>query len=338
MAATARVLAALLAFLPIAARADDGAWLERAAEQAVVAGQLPRAVTLLRGLSALRPRDPSPTYRLAEVYALAGQYEEAVVEYRRFAARAEADGARKAHAENEAKRLEEAPAPFAEAVFRPQPATVEAKRLFEAGRKSAQQKHDHQAIGELEAALLLDPDLPGPYRLLGAVHTRTGDAAEAHRFLAEYLRVRPDGKIAETVRGELKKAGLLGTVTLESSWPCRVFVNGRDTGRSTPLVGYTLPAGRYTLGLENENLHVVRLLRVEVAAGKDTKRRFDFGVLVTKLDPWARVVVDGKDVGLWDEMGVPEGKHRVKYKAHDGSREKTVEVEIKAGTRTHLSW
>jgi len=35
---------------------------------------------------------------------------------------------------------------------------------------------------------------------------------------------------------------------------------------------------------------------------------------------------------------VREGKHRVRYKAHDGSREKTVEVEIKAGTRTQLSW
>src|SRR5262245_56071970 len=91
---------------------DDGAWLEQAAEQAVVAGQYPRAVALLRGLSALKPRDPSPVYRLGEVFTLAGQYEDAISEYRRFAQRPDADGARKNRAEAEARRLEEAPAPF----------------------------------------------------------------------------------------------------------------------------------------------------------------------------------------------------------------------------------
>src|SRR3982751_5167384 len=60
---------------------DDGAWLERDAEKAIVTGQYPRAVALLRGLSALRPKDPSPQYRLAEVFTLAGQYEDAIAEY-----------------------------------------------------------------------------------------------------------------------------------------------------------------------------------------------------------------------------------------------------------------
>src|SRR6478752_1481974 len=98
--------------------AEDGAWLEKAAEQAVVSGQYPRAVALFRGLAALRPKDPSPQYRLAEVYTLAGQYEEAIGEYRRFAARPESDPARKARAEAESRRLEEAPAPFAETLFK----------------------------------------------------------------------------------------------------------------------------------------------------------------------------------------------------------------------------
>src|SRR5947209_2057518 len=74
---------------------DDGAWLEKAAESAVVKGEYARAVALFRGLAALRPKDPSPGYRLAEVYTLGGQYEEAIGEYRRFASRPEADPARK---------------------------------------------------------------------------------------------------------------------------------------------------------------------------------------------------------------------------------------------------
>jgi hypothetical protein len=50
------------------------------------------------------------------------------------------------------------------------------------------------------------------------------------------------------------------------------------------------------------------------------------------------VRVDGKDIGLWDEAGIPEGKHTVALKAHDGSKEKTVTVDIKGGSREKLSW
>src|SRR5512138_1787610 len=39
-----------------AAPEDGGAWLEKLAEQSVIVGRYPRAVGLLRGLAALRPR------------------------------------------------------------------------------------------------------------------------------------------------------------------------------------------------------------------------------------------------------------------------------------------
>lgn len=313
-------------------------YLEKTAEQSVIAGQLPRAVTLLRGLAALKPEDPSPIYRLAEVYTLAGQYEEAIAEYRRFRDHRAADPARKGRAESEAKRLEEAPAPFAESVFKMVPATAEAKRLFDQGKKSAQEKRYQSAVSELEAAMLLDPDLPGPYRLLGAVYGKTGAKAEERKFLAEYLRVRPDGKIADTVRQQLKNDNVLGSITVDASFPCRVTINGRDVGKTTPLKKFLVPAGKYVVGLENEKYHIVRLLRVDVTAGKESEKKFNFGVLSTKLDPWARVRVDGKDVGLWDEAGIPEGKHTIYYKSHDGKLEKSVQLEIKGGTRTKLTW
>lgn len=318
--------------------ADDGAWLEKAAEQAVVAGQYPRAVALLRGLAALRPKDPSPEYRLAEVYTLAGQYEEAIGEYRRFAARPEADPARKARAEAESKRLEEAPAPFSETLFKQASATQEAKKLFDEGKKDAQSKRYQPAVNELQAALLLDPDLPGPYRLLGAVYGKTGDRAQERLFLADYLRVRPDGKIADTVRERLAKEHVLGTISVDASFPCKVYINGRETGKTTPLKHYALPPGRYVVGLENEQYHIVGNLHLAVTTGKDTEKEFAFGILQTKLDPWARVRVDGKDIGLWDEAGVPEGKHNVSYKSHDGTKEKSVELTIKGGARQKLSW
>jgi tetratricopeptide (TPR) repeat protein len=318
--------------------AEDHSWLERDAEKAIASGQFPRAVALLRGVAALKPRDPSPIYRLGEVYTLAGQYEEAISEYRRFAARPEADPARKQRAESEAKRLEEAPAPFAETLFKQAAATNEAKRMFDEGKKDADAKRYQVAINELQAALLLDPDLPGPYRLLGAVYGKTGDRAQERLFLADYLRVRPDGKIADTVRARLAQDHLLGTLSVNASFPCKLYVNGRETGKTTPLKHYPLPPGKYVIGLENEQFHIFKPLRVEITTGKETQKTFAFGVLTTKLDPWARVRVDGKDIGLWDEAGIPEGTHNVTYKSHDGSKEKTVELTIKGGARAKLSW
>lgn len=323
---------------PAAFAADDGAWLEKSAEAAVVKGEYPRAVALLRGLAALRPKDPSPDYRLAEVYTLAGQYEEAIGEYRRFAARPEADPARRTRAEAEAKRLEEAPAPFSETLFKQASATPEAKRLFEEGKKDAQAKKWQPAIDELQAALLLDPDLPGPYRLLGAVYGKTGDRAQERLFLADYLRVRPDGKIADTVRQTLAKEHVLGTISVDASFPCRVYINGRDTGKKTPLAKYALPPGKYVVSLENEQYHVFGNLHLGVVAGKDSPKTFAFGILNMKLDPWARVRVDGKDIGLWDEAGIPEGTHTISYQSHDGSKQKSVELTIKGGARQKLSW
>jgi Flp pilus assembly protein TadD len=318
--------------------ADDGAWLEKEAEAAVVKGEYPRAVALFRGLAALRPKDPSPEYRLAEVYTLAGQYEEAIGEYRRFSGRPEADPARKARADAEAKRLEDAPAPFAETLFKPAAATVESKRLFEEGKKDAQAKRWQPAVNELQAALLLDPDLPGPYRLLGAVYGKTGDRAQERLFLADYLRVKPDGKIADTVRATLAKEHVLGTISVDASFPCHIYINGRDLERTTPLKKFALPPGKYVVSFENQQYHMFGNVHLTVATGKDTEKTFAFGILSTKLDPWARVRVDDKDIGLWDEAGIPEGTHNIAFKSHDGSKEKTVELTIKGGARAKLSW
>ena len=51
-------------------------------------------------------------------------------------------------------------------------------------------------IGYLQAAAFLDPELPGPYRLLGATYLKMGRSQTAERHLAEYLRIRPDGPLA----------------------------------------------------------------------------------------------------------------------------------------------
>src|SRR6185369_8437029 len=165
----------------------------------------------------------------------------------------------------------------------------EAKALFTAGKAAGTAKQDDLAARLLEAALRLDPELPGPYRLLGVIYGRLGDHAREVRFLAAYLRLRPEGPIAEEVRKRLATEKVLGDLNLDASFPCEVRVDGRSMGRMTPVKKLRLPAGRYTITLVNDKFHIVRNLHVEMVAGETVSKAFSFGVLRTKLDPWARI-------------------------------------------------
>jgi hypothetical protein len=276
------------------------------------------------------------------VYALAGQYDLAIDAYRRYSAAPNAEPEKKQRANDEAARLADAPAPFVDTPFRADRATDEAKRLFERGLKLQKGKHtrasDDQAARLLEAAQRLDPELPGPYRVLGVLYGRIGDKPREVRFLTDYLRLRPDGAIADAVRKKLADEKVLGKMTLTSSFPCEVLLDGRPTGKHTPIEAMTLPAGRYTVTLVNDQYHIARNLHVDVGPNETVAKAFNFGILKTRLDPWARVRIDGKDVGLWDEVGVPEGKHSVVYKSHDNAKEKAIDVTIAAGGREALTW
>ena len=102
-------------------------------------------------------------------------------------------------------------------------------------------------------------------------------------------------------------------------------------GKKTPITALTLPEGRYTVTLVNQQYHVVRNMKVKVEAGKQQKARFDFGIVSLKLSPWARVKVDGRDLGLWDELGVPAGSYTLQLAAHDGSHSKELAVAVQDG-------
>src|SRR5215471_1950207 len=118
-------------------------WLGEAALKAKQEHDLGRAVSLLRGASALSGDHPDVTYALADTYELAGQSDEALDTYQRFLARAAADDSRRAHAQAEVTRLRQVVAlrlnPFVDSVFKPAPALEEAKRAFADGQKLVRQ-------------------------------------------------------------------------------------------------------------------------------------------------------------------------------------------------------
>jgi tetratricopeptide (TPR) repeat protein len=314
------------------AASDPAANLRRkAAEPGVPVG---RVISLLRGATALST-NPRLIEDLAAAYQRAGQLDLASHELRRYAS-VVTDRERAEAARAKARDIDEQPRGFNEGGFRTIPATAEAAWAFSEGQRRAKAKKYREAIPYFQAALMLDPSAPGPYRLLGVIYGKVGDKAKESQFLIEYLRVRPDGGIADTVRKILAKNNALGYLTLESSYPCDVTINGRELAATlTPIRKLPMPPGGYSISLGSDAMHGQWNIRdrVEVVAGREAVFKLPLGLLSVKTVPWARVSVDGKYVGAYPELGLRAGSYRVHLESADGAQQKDVNVSIQAGRR-----
>jgi tetratricopeptide (TPR) repeat protein len=321
----------------IAAESHPWDWLGEAALKAKQERNYSRAVSLLKGAAAWSGDHPDVVYALADTYELAGQADEAADTYKRFLEVAPKSDSRRPHAQSELDRLRKVEAaqlnPFVDSVFKPTPATDEAKRVFGDGQKLLKQQKTKEAITLFETAAFLDPDLPGPYRVLGGLYGKIGQPKKKVEFLTKYLQVKPDGPISDMVRKDLRQEKApLGKLTMETTYPCQIEINGRPLGKKTPVKGFELPEGRYYVTFDcSEPYHLERHARAEVAANKEVTKQFKFGIVKPALTPWARVRVDGKDQGLFDEIALPEGKHHIELRAHDGSHEKELDLDVVAG-------
>jgi serine/threonine protein kinase len=79
-------------------------------------------------------------------------------------------------------------------------------------------------------------------------------------------RTEPDR--VETVAPAGDKTGVLA---LGSKPPCRIFVDGQDTGKTTPQRGLTLPAGRHQIRLVNDDYDIVETFSVTITPGETTR-------------------------------------------------------------------
>jgi hypothetical protein len=320
------------------ARAPRGALdsvLVDRSHQAVVSGDMSRAVALLRGAREISPK-AEVLQRLAQLHVMAGHFEDAVEQYEAVLKLNPPDNIAD-EARREIARLRSAPAPFTDQLFQQTPVKAEAELAFAQGAKLVRGKRLEEGIRYLRAALVMDPTLPGPYRLLGASYGKLKDAAREQSFLLDYLRVRPDGQLSDMVRARLRSAGVLGTLDATASFPCQVWVNGRPLQKTTPVKGLELPPGPLVVSFVSEPHHLIRNLRVKIVSKKVTRHDFGFGILVSKLDPWARIRASGRDLGLWDTVGLPAGQHDLLLMAHDGSRQKRISIKIVPGQTVSLT-
>lgn len=293
-----------------------------------------RSISLLRGATALSS-DPRVYAELATAYQRAGQFDLASHELRRYAA-IEPDKAKADAALGKAREIDEQPRGFGEGGFRALPASADAEWAFKEGQKRFKAKKFKEAVPYFQAAMLLDPGAPGPYRMLGAAYGKIGERQKESRFFIEYLRVRPDGNIAEEVRKLLAKTGQLGFLTIESSFPCDVVINGRELqGRLTPVKKLAVPPGGYSISLGSDHLHGQWNIRdrVVVTAGQESVFKLPLGILVVKVNPWARISVDGKYVGSYEELGLRSGDYRIHLESADGTKQKDLTVSIQPGQK-----
>ena len=312
----------------------DARWLIKEAETAVDRGDMTHAIVLYRGAVALTGENPKVLYRLAEIYRMAGQFAEASDAFRRFIQLSK-NPILKAKAKEAIKAMKSMPVPFVDSEIR---ASLRARpygiKAFTIGRKAFKHRRYRVAVRYFQAALMLDPTLVGVLRWLGQVFDKLKQPKQAQRYYIKYLRIMPAGRNAEVVRRRLKDKSVLGKVTMEASFPCEVWINRTPlVGKKTPVRKLLLPSGEYSVIFYNRKYHVGRKMRVRVERGKTAKVRFDFGVLRIKLEPWARVRVDGRDVGLWTDIGIPskDKPYRVDMVSYDGKHKMTRILTIAPG-------
>jgi eukaryotic-like serine/threonine-protein kinase len=79
-------------------------------------------------------------------------------------------------------------------------------------------------------------------------------------------RPQPDRVEAAAPAGD--KTGVL---MLGSKPPCRIFVDGQDTGKTTPQRSLMLPAGRHQIRLVNDDYGIVESFSVTITPGETTR-------------------------------------------------------------------
>jgi tetratricopeptide (TPR) repeat protein len=333
-----------------ASGSDQAAFLVKPAEEALKARKFGLAISLYRGIVAIRGDGDDAVWKLAEAWQLAGEFDEAAEELQRYVA-AQTDEDKVSKARNEINSLAGRTAGFGK-MFEPVAAETQAKEAFKRGRKLFDQKKYAEAAALFKAGSEMAPDIPGNYRELGEALTKLNKKQEAIDFFVRYLRLRPFGKNADEVRKRLEKEGVVGKLTIESALPCEQVWMDRQpfpADKKLPAKDIVVAPGRHRLLCYSEKYHMAHYISATVKAKESVTATFSWAILENALDPWGRIVLeDGDDpdtfhdIGLWKEIGLPvpvdRRALRAKLKSADGSKTKEITVKLEAGKRVKVEW
>ncbi len=320
------------------ARGIDAKWLTQPAEKAILSNQFAKAAVLYNGALALRGPEPRLYWRLAQIYTMGGQFTLAQQTYGNFI-KSSKEPKKLARAKAEIQRLATAPAPFvSEDVARQVRQRRFAMKSAKRARSFMRRKKYHIAIRYYEAALVMDNSLVGVFRLLGTAYGKLKDKKREQVFYIRYLRLRPGGVLAAKVRSRLKDNKNLAKVTFKASFRSAVYINRLPLSpkKKTPFKDVLLPSGTYTIILYHQKYHAAKKIRIQVKAGQSLIAEFKFGVISAKLKPWARIRANGRDLGLWDHIGLPAGQYKLEFTSADGAKKMTRRIHLKGGERLKI--
>ncbi len=220
-------------------------------------------------------------------------------------------------------------------------------------------------VAPLEEPAAASP-APAPSESAGqAAPAPSESAGQAAAEVDEEALAAPVGPVASAgapagrrpSRDEPASSAARGWLTVSSVPWARVFLDGRDTGRNTPVVALPLAPGSHDLELRSgagatlrrtiviragETLRVAHRFEERPGAADDPPAvelaQTGYGTLMIQTIPWARVFVDGRDTGQSTpvrNLRVPAGRHTIGLRTADGVTH-TVQVDVAADETTRI--
>jgi tetratricopeptide (TPR) repeat protein len=332
-------------------RVELSSWLARTAEAAAAKREWARAIPMYQALVVARGPASPEARKLAQLWTLAGQYEEAVTVLQAFAA-SSSDAAQLRDAKNEIQRLTKSADPFARSLDLI-PVESEARKAFKLGRDSFSRKKWGDALVYFQMGYALAPDLPGFLRELGATYDRLGEKAKKLDFYRRYLFRRPFGKNSDVVRQELaRERDALGKLTLGSSLPCEeVWLNRQRVPGKLPKKDLLVAPGSYKGLCFNAHYEIAFFEYTNVESGRASKLSFNWAILVNELkNPYGRISIENpQQPGLMIDLGisnpevgvvVPSDGRALRMLVKDdlGARQEERFVKLQPGQRQVIKW
>ncbi len=331
-------------------RADMSAFLVKPAKAADDKRDWPKAIVLYQALVVARGPGSAEARRLADVWALSGQSDEAARVLQGYIASAtDADTIKSAKAD--LLRITKNPDPFAKQFELPA-LKSEAEKAFKAGRAAYKKKQWGDALVQFHMGYALSPDLPGFLRELGATYEKLGAKDRKLEFYRAYLYSRPFGKNSDDIRKELAKEKVLGSLTVTSSLPCeQVMINRQVVPGKLPKKDLQLAPGTYKGLCYNTKYEIAFFEYGTVTAGSTGTLEFNWAIVVNALEnPYGRISIENPrspgvmmDLGITNpEVGVvvPADGRSLKVIVKDDAGTKTEEryVKLTPGQRQVIKW
>jgi hypothetical protein len=335
-------------------RADMSAFLVKPAKAAVAKKEYGKAIVLYSALVVARGPGSPEARQLADLWALAGQNEQAVVVLDAYLA-ASSEPDQISEARTARQRIGGVNDPFAKKLTLPS-LDKEATKVFKLGRKAQKKKKWGDALVYFHMGAALSPDLAGFLRELGATYDKLGASDKKLEFYRRYLFSHPFGKNADAIRKSVKKEkGVLGTLTLSSSLPCEaVLIQGSGAPQQLPM---KLPAkklalapGRYGVLCFSGKYGLYYRDPVVVTADNDVAHEFRWAIVENALvNPLGRISIENAVAGGMNDLGIdttehgvvcPDDGHSLRFVLTDDAGTKSEEryVKVEPGQRVVIKW